>query len=332
MFKSARQIYLANNEDIFIPSGMLFTNQRGINKTALLMPPDEPLKWLSRYGSVTFCQSGKEFPSGGMNEAGLIVEQTTLRETIYPAPDNRPGIKELQLIQYLLDTCATVDDALKCLPTLRIAQAASPIQFVLADQAGNLAFIAFLNGQLQIIRENNIPVPVLTNSIYHEAYKYFETKGKESSKISDEYVQNSLERFCIAAKAIKRLKNQETLELTELFGILDAVKRPDTLWNIIYDPLALKIYLKTRWTTSEAWVNFSELDFSSPNNSLALNLQNPFSGDLHKHFVGYSTTLNRVLIDSFFHNELLQQALGLNVPDSLLEYLAAYPQQMAMGD
>ena len=33
-----------------------------------------PASWVSKYGSVTFNQYGRELPTGGMNEAGLVVE------------------------------------------------------------------------------------------------------------------------------------------------------------------------------------------------------------------------------------------------------------------
>lgn len=42
---------IANNEDIFLETGFLFTNQRGISKAALLLPPETPLRWVSRFGS-----------------------------------------------------------------------------------------------------------------------------------------------------------------------------------------------------------------------------------------------------------------------------------------
>lgn len=36
-----------------------------------------------------------------MNEAGLVVEQTTLWSTLYPGADERPAVNELQWIRYL---------------------------------------------------------------------------------------------------------------------------------------------------------------------------------------------------------------------------------------
>ena len=67
------------------------------------MPDGNTISWVSQYGSITFNQYGKEFPTGGMNEKGLVVELMWLDGTIYPQPDERPAIGVLQWIQYQLD-------------------------------------------------------------------------------------------------------------------------------------------------------------------------------------------------------------------------------------
>ncbi len=43
--------------------------------------------WTAVYGSISFNQYGKEFPTGGMNEKGLVVELMWLDETKFPAQD-----------------------------------------------------------------------------------------------------------------------------------------------------------------------------------------------------------------------------------------------------
>jgi penicillin V acylase-like amidase (Ntn superfamily) len=52
-------------------------------ETATVGESPNPAKWVSRYGSVTFNQYGCENPTGGMNEAGLVVEQMWLDESAY---------------------------------------------------------------------------------------------------------------------------------------------------------------------------------------------------------------------------------------------------------
>jgi len=58
--------------------GLMIVNKRGVSKTAMenFKEPGvgQPVSWISKFGSVTFNRVGREFPFGGMNEAGLVVE------------------------------------------------------------------------------------------------------------------------------------------------------------------------------------------------------------------------------------------------------------------
>jgi choloylglycine hydrolase len=56
------------NYDWDVADGLVIVNKRGVAKTA--MTNDNPAKWTSKYGSVTFNQYGREMPCGGINEAG----------------------------------------------------------------------------------------------------------------------------------------------------------------------------------------------------------------------------------------------------------------------
>ena len=75
------------NYDWTVEDGLVIINKRGVTKASTL----GRLAWTSKYGSATFNQYGREFPIGGMNEAGLVVESMVLLETEYPLPDTRPG-------------------------------------------------------------------------------------------------------------------------------------------------------------------------------------------------------------------------------------------------
>ena len=66
-----RRPVVARNYDWHIGEGLVITNKKDVSKVALTY--DRPAKWTSAYGSLTFNQYGREFPCGGMNEAGLVV-------------------------------------------------------------------------------------------------------------------------------------------------------------------------------------------------------------------------------------------------------------------
>src|SRR5882757_3939950 len=83
-------LYFGRNLDWFWEDGMVVINPRDMQKSSIVLPGGTPAKWTSRYGSVTFNQFGREMPFGGMNTAGLVVENMWLDETEYAEPDSRP--------------------------------------------------------------------------------------------------------------------------------------------------------------------------------------------------------------------------------------------------
>ncbi|MFC7442225.1 linear amide C-N hydrolase [Laceyella putida] len=155
--RNGEQRIVGKNLDIFYDDGCLFTNSRGLKKTALIMPPEQPLTWVSQYGSLTFSQTGKEFPVGGMNEKGLVVEQMTLPETQYPEVDDRPAVKELQWIQYMLDTCCSAQEVLESAKLIRISQSTSHLHYLVCDPSGN-AILEHADGKLATYSGDEITV------------------------------------------------------------------------------------------------------------------------------------------------------------------------------
>ena len=68
------QMVFGRNYDWITGNGMICTNHRGLYKTSFPNSDGKTISWQSLYGSITFNQYGKEFPTGGMNEKGLVVE------------------------------------------------------------------------------------------------------------------------------------------------------------------------------------------------------------------------------------------------------------------
>jgi choloylglycine hydrolase len=96
-------IVFGRNYDWVTDAGIVNTNQRDLFKTSMKAGDGETISWISKYGSITFNQYGKEFPTGGMNEKGLVVELTWLDGSRYPEKDSRSAVNVLQWIQYQLD-------------------------------------------------------------------------------------------------------------------------------------------------------------------------------------------------------------------------------------
>lgn len=92
------QILVGKNYDSFTGDILVFVNKRGLSKTAFSNPPTKniPVKWTSKYGSITFSPWGWDFSSSGINEAGLVISSRDLEQTEYPAPDERATISVAQ--------------------------------------------------------------------------------------------------------------------------------------------------------------------------------------------------------------------------------------------
>ena len=74
----------------------------------------------------------------GINEAGLSVALLADNETPEPEPTGQPqvGLSEQQVVRYLLDTCATVDEARAALLLAKHYYFFTPCHFVVADRTG----------------------------------------------------------------------------------------------------------------------------------------------------------------------------------------------------
>jgi len=121
VMRGGGSILLAKNLDWPVGEGLLCVNKRDVIKEAFGGGLTVPLRWTSKYGSVTFNQFGREFPLGGINEKGLAIEELSVRAD-YPPLDVRPGLNEFQWIQYHLDTCRTVKEVLKRAAEVRISR------------------------------------------------------------------------------------------------------------------------------------------------------------------------------------------------------------------
>jgi hypothetical protein len=194
--------YMVKSYDWHTQAGMVIANRKGIYKHALAFPfsysangqtmttPTIGIAWTSKYNSVTFNQYGREFPNGGMNEKGLVVDETEMEPagdksgTAY-IPDIPGGPTEAtntnQWEQYILDTFSSVDEFLNSLPpTFAIMPNTVPIQLLICDSTQKCAIAWIQDNKIHTIPDPktgadfyswgpngpNIPIIVLANDYY----------------------------------------------------------------------------------------------------------------------------------------------------------------------
>ncbi|MEQ1554579.1 MAG: linear amide C-N hydrolase, partial [Ferruginibacter sp.] len=152
--------YFAKNFDWGSGQGYIIKNIRGQKKYAYGLRGSNQANWTSEYGSITFNQIGKEFPYGGINEKGLVVEQLWMSESIYQENNNQT-ISELEWIQYQLDKYSTIDDVILNINNLTIKPIAT-IHYFIADRNGNSAVIDFVEGRT-LVNKKQGKNQVITN-------------------------------------------------------------------------------------------------------------------------------------------------------------------------
>jgi len=320
--KTENGFLLGKNNDTFFEEGILFTNKRGVKKRALIMPPAVPFQWVSKYGSLSFSQCGKELPVGGMNEAGLIVEQTTLPETKYPEYQGIAGIGELQIIQCILDTCANVHDAIRLFEQVEICQPTWTIHYVLADKSGDMAIIEYVNGERKIYCGDDLTVEALTNSRYDKSINLSNKSNQNLCWVND-YEKNSFFRFI---KASGFLNSKNSFDVQSAFKALENLERTDTVWNIIYHPQTLNLYFKTKSSKGIKSIDINKIDLGEKSQPLLFPLSDSADGNINDKMIKYSREKNGELVNKFFRNTILASVMNLSVPDELLDYLTSYPE------
>jgi len=318
-------------------TGLVMVNQRNIEKVALVDSTENPAKWVSKFGSVTFNQVGRDIPYGGINESGLVVEQMTLNNTVYPAKDNRSAIGACQWIQFQLDNYSTIEEVMNSDKQLRIVDAISKLHFLVCDRFGHTVSIEFLNGKMFCHTGNDLPVKVLANSTYEESLSCYNNNGDTQSN-------RSLYNFCTAAHQIKQ-PNYSTNDsiIAYAFSVLHSVSQGlATKWSIVYDITNMRIYFKVFETPTIVGeqkiftkqppydpitkiIDFKELDLNCFTTMKVLDMNCNHYGVINQYFVDYSTAINKEFISKAF-TFFKEWGIPIELKENELDYLAKYPE------
>jgi penicillin V acylase-like amidase (Ntn superfamily) len=320
------QMVFGRNYDWITDAGMVYTNLKGLSKTSLKTADGEPITWTSKYGSITFNQYGKEFPTGGMNEKGLVVELMWLDETRYPSPDSRPSISVLQWIQFQLDNCSTVEEVIATDKMLRITTTGTPLHYLVADASGNAATIEWLEGKLVSSASSDLTPPVLTNSVYKESVSYYK-KASSASGNAFAFGNNSLQRFDEACQMIRQYQSQnmDTPPVDYAFNILSNVSQgAATKWSIVYDITQRKIHFRTNRFQEQKIVSLSDFDFTCSSPAKAWNMNQLAKGAINHLFLNYDAETNKKLVETSFK----ESAGHISVEEATRKRIWEYPAQI----
>lgn len=291
------RVVFGRNFDFQVGYGHLLINKRNMRKSAMVRPPEKAFEWTSRFGSVTFNQNGKEFPYGGINEKGLVIEQMALNESEYPEIDDRFGLTELQWIQYQLDNSASVEEVIASEEFLRVSpQSVAGLHFLVADKLGNVATIEFIGQKMIVHTAESLLVHALANDTYENSMKYLRNFSGFGGTREIPVSTAPLDRFVNAAAGLEEYSEGDIINYA--FELLDRVRQVDssTHWSIVYDLTNLEIYYHTLKNPEIRKLSLAEIDFNCDSPAQFIDIdESPIAGKLQ--FKAFSPDANESLIN-----------------------------------
>ena len=292
--------------------GLVIVNKRGVAKQSVpAKPGDRAAQWMSRHASVTFNQYGREFPTGGMNDAGLVVEVMWLDSSQYERADRRPSLNELQWIQYQLDSFATVADMVTAAPAIRVSPVYARVHYLACDRSGACAAFEHIGGK-QVVTPG---ARALTNHTYAESVAWAAKQAQPPPGAG------SLPRFARAARQAATPTGGDPVAAA--FDLLDDVRSPESQWNIVYDPVHLRVSFRTRASRGIKTLDLGKLDGSCARAVVLMDIDADASGDVADRLRPYDLTTNRSLI------ERSVRRIRSQLPAGAVDRLVAYPSSLA---
>jgi choloylglycine hydrolase len=259
----------------------LYTMPKGIEREGLV--EENPLKWTSKYGSVITsvwdCAT-----ADGLNEAGLGVNLLYLAEAKYGERDpSRPGLSVALWVQYFLDTCATVAEAVEAAKSFQIQpielvhkgdKVDAPVHISMSDARGDSAIMEILDGELHI--HHGPQYTVMTNSPPYEEQlvllKQYEGLGG-SKPIPG--TMEAEDRFARGAFYLTKLPDDPGSYQAAVAGVLSVIRnmatplgandpvRPNisaTIWRTVTDCTNKRYFFEFCDMPNVVWMDLENLN------------------------------------------------------------------------
>jgi len=290
-----------NLDDYIEVPGLIVVNPRGLAKENVTFADIKSssrsksvsrLSWVSRYGSVTYNVFGREFPDGGMNEAGLYVGEMSLPGTVWPKDTRLPRMYHHQWMQYLLDNFKTVGEATASL-SKALPEGHCQWHFFLADRAGSAAVVEFLNGKPVVYEGKALPYKILCNDPYEAELKDLKNyDGFGGTKKPEPRYEQEDPRFRWAALMLRDF-DEKTPAVVHTFAVLTRLDVGNNKWAIVYDIPNARMYVRTSLASKVRWVDFASLDFACSKPLRALDINRNLEGNMAKDFTVLTEAWNK---------------------------------------
>jgi len=327
------------DENSFIP-GRIVVNKRGITKEGVSFEElrtgiknESPLlTWTSKYGSITYNPLGRDFPDGGLNEAGLYIGEMSLNETRYPEDSTKPTIFMSLWMQYVLDNFNSIEQVIAS--TNEIMLDGWSWHFFTTDGSGNAAAIEFIDGNVMVYRDKDLPVTALCNTIYPDEMKRlaeYKGFGGEKPLVLDD---RKTPRIVNVAYMLKEFNPNESVPVDYGFEILQSLERGVTQWSVLYDVKNMRVYWRTVKARNIRYVDFNSFDFSCNTPVKMVDIHTNLGGNARSSFIDFSAELNRNFVTTAIENLTTEKpdveeffTPGERTAKDLIDGLASFSEQ-----
>ncbi|QDU54841.1 linear amide C-N hydrolase [Aeoliella mucimassa] len=262
----------------------LYAMPKGVAREGLV--DVNPLQWTSKYGSVVTivwdCAT-----SDGINEAGLCANLLYLAESNFgQRVTDLPGVSISLWVQYLLDTCATVAEAVAASQACQVqsfelvhqgTKVDAPLHLSLADASGDSAVVEILSGNMVV--HHGPQYSVMTNSpIYDEQLVLLKQYEGLGGKKPIPGTMEAEDRFARGAFYLTKLPEDPGSYQAAVAGVLSVIRnmatplgandpeRPNiaaTIWRTFGDCTNKRYYFEFCDMPNVVWVDLDQLNLDA---------------------------------------------------------------------
>lgn len=254
------------------------------------------LKWTSIYGSV-IATAYDVSSTDGMNEKGLVANLLWLAESDYGTWDQKkPGLSIAAWVQYVLDSYATVDEAVTGLSKEEFAiitanttgsNMLATLHLAISDVTGDNAIFEYIGGKLVIHHDRTYQV--MTNSpIFEKQLALNEYWKQIGGTIMLPGTNRAADRFARASFYINAIPQTDDIRtaIASVFSVIRNCSVPfgistpgepnisSTRWRTVSDHKNKIYFFESALTPNIFWVSFKDIDFSKNGKVKKLSISN----------------------------------------------------------
>ena len=210
-------------------------------------------------------------------------------------------MNEVQVIQYLLDTAATVDEAKAQVEKIQIKPFAERVHYMVCDVKSECAAFEYLNGEMVVSKYAAYSKQILANDLYSETLD--PRKMTTRPKAAYDYLMQT------------PLDGRDPIAY--MMTGLQKVKLPSSRWQMVYNVTGRQISFRdVNANKNLKMIDLNKVDFSCSKVKGYIDISNAFEGEISNKLANFTQARNEVL---------LSQVL----PDpQLIPYVTAYYNQL----